>query len=174
MSSLFQMLNDDGEIAACGRDAQNRFSALYCAESVLGAVAEAEGIAESVIPRMATGFCSGMARTGGLCGAVAGAVMAVSLVHGRDSGEDPVEPAYARVAALCRAVEAKWGTCQCLALTGCDFTTQTGQDRFREQGLKESVCLPLADDCARLALWLVRAEITQVAQLCGGEEEERP
>ena len=58
-------------------------SGFYCAESVLMAIAESRGIRSDLIPRIATGFCSGMARTGGQCGAVSGAMMGISLATGR-------------------------------------------------------------------------------------------
>ncbi len=46
---------------------------LFCAESVLQAVAESQNIENDLIPRIATGFCSGVARTSCLCGAASGA-----------------------------------------------------------------------------------------------------
>ena len=49
-------------------------SGFFCAESVLQAIAESLDIRSDLIPRIATGFCSGVARTGGMCGAVSGAV----------------------------------------------------------------------------------------------------
>ncbi|HOO88447.1 MAG TPA: hypothetical protein PK442_12150, partial [Synergistales bacterium] len=49
-----------------GRTAADSFlSGLYCAESALLAVAEARGTRSELIPNIATGFCSGMARTCG-------------------------------------------------------------------------------------------------------------
>ena len=36
-------------------------SGFYCAESVLLAIAESQGIESDLIPRIATGFCSGIA-----------------------------------------------------------------------------------------------------------------
>jgi hypothetical protein len=42
-------------------------SGFFCAESVLLAIAESQGIESDLIPRIATGFCSGISRTGGAC-----------------------------------------------------------------------------------------------------------
>jgi C_GCAxxG_C_C family probable redox protein len=50
-------------------------SGYFCAESVLMAIAESQGIQSDLIPKIATGFCSGIARTGSICGAVCGAIM---------------------------------------------------------------------------------------------------
>ena len=58
---------------------------LWCAESVLTAVSDEAGIVSPLIPRIATGFCSGTAQTRGMCGAVAGGVMALGIVYGRDN-----------------------------------------------------------------------------------------
>jgi len=40
-------------------------SGLYCAESVLQAIADECNLSSEYIPRIATGFCGGMALTGG-------------------------------------------------------------------------------------------------------------
>ena len=41
-------------------------SGYYCAESVLLAIAENQGIQSDLIPKIATGFCSGISRTCGM------------------------------------------------------------------------------------------------------------
>jgi len=58
--------------------AKRNFNMGYnCAESVLLAVSEANGAtrqrAQSLIPRIATGFGGGIARNGDVCGALVGA-----------------------------------------------------------------------------------------------------
>ena len=68
-------------------------SGLYCAESVLLAVAESLGIRSDIIPRIATGFCGGVSDSGGMCGAVSGAIMAIGLAAGRSSTEQSAEEA---------------------------------------------------------------------------------
>ena len=47
-----------------------------CAESVLLAVCESKGIQSVLIPRIASGFCGGVANTNGMCGTVAGGILA--------------------------------------------------------------------------------------------------
>ena len=56
-----------------------------CSESVLLATCEAFGIEvdEKVIPRIAYAFAGGVGSTGSICGAVAGATMAIGLIKGR-------------------------------------------------------------------------------------------
>ena len=50
-------------------------SGLYCAESVVLSIARSQGIESDLLPKLATGFCSGMARTCGTCGALSGAIL---------------------------------------------------------------------------------------------------
>ena len=75
-------------------------SGLYCAESVLLAIAESKGIQSDLIPKIATGFCGGISRTCGMCGAVSGSIMAINLFVGRNSPEDSAQPAYAVVRSM--------------------------------------------------------------------------
>ncbi|GBD95663.1 MAG TPA: C_GCAxxG_C_C family protein [Nitrospirae bacterium] len=63
-------------------------SGYYCAENVLLAIAESQGIQSDLIPKIATGFCSGISRTCGMCGALSGAIMSLNLLYGRSSPEE--------------------------------------------------------------------------------------
>ncbi|MEE9189396.1 MAG: C-GCAxxG-C-C family protein, partial [Candidatus Neomarinimicrobiota bacterium] len=55
------------------------------------AVANNYKIQSDLIPKIATGFCGGMARTCGQCGALSGAIMSISLLTGRSEPADPKE-----------------------------------------------------------------------------------
>ena len=103
-------------------------SGYFCAESVLMAVAENRGVSCKLIPRIATGFCSGLARTGGLCGAVGGAILALGMVAGRDSADESVDPVYGLVREVLDEFEAEFGSTTCLGLTGCDLATLPAVD----------------------------------------------
>ncbi len=107
-------------------------SGFYCAESVLLAIAESQGIESDLIPRIATGFCSGVARTGGMCGAVSGAIMGISLVVGRDSPEESVQPSYDLVQQLISRFTSQHGSTQCPQLIECDLGSEEGQRAFIE------------------------------------------
>ena len=129
-------------------------SGLYCAESVVLAVAEGKGLHSDLIPRMATGFCSGLARTCGMCGAVTGAIMAISLFHGRNSGEDSVDPAYTRVRKLLEHFEKEFGSINCRELTGCDLGTEEGQEYFKENEISKK-CVSYTEEATRTAMRLI-------------------
>ena len=124
-------------------------SEYFCAESVLMAIAESRGVSCELIPRIATGFCSGLARTGGLCGAVGGAILALGVAAGRDSADDQVDPVYELVREVLGEFEARFGSTTCLKLTGCDLGTDEGQRQFLERKQHES-CTEYVGEATRL------------------------
>ena len=111
---------------------------LLCAESVLTVLSDEAGIVSPLIPRIATGFCGGIARTRGMCGAVAGGVMALGIVYGRDNPEQPYEIVYEKVQRFLRAFEEEFESTNCFELTGCDLSTDHGRKEFADRGVRES------------------------------------
>jgi len=112
-------------------------SNLYCAESVLLGVAEGLNIKSPLIPRIASGFCSGLSRTGGTCGALNGGVMALGLIFGRDNGDSPPDGSYEKVEMFLQRFTDASGSCNCLEITGCDLGTEEGMNRYLETGMWE-------------------------------------
>jgi C_GCAxxG_C_C family probable redox protein len=120
------------------------------------AVAEHEQIQSDIIPRIATGFCSGMARTGGMCGAVSGGIMAIGLSLGRSSPNDAIEPCYQAVRTFLERFSAEFNTLSCLELTGVHLGTPEGQAVFRE---KEQIkqCIDYVGEAARMVMEIVKS-----------------
>jgi len=108
---------------------------LYCAEAVVSALAQAQGIDSELVPKMATAFCSGMSRTCGPCGALTGAVMGLSLGLGRSHAGESAAAPYEATEELVRSFEAEFGARNCDQLLGCDLATPAGQALFRERHL---------------------------------------
>jgi C_GCAxxG_C_C family probable redox protein len=129
-------------------------SGFFCAESVLLAIAESQGIQSDLIPRIATGFCSGISRTGGICGTVSGAIMGINLVAGRNSPAESIEVSYTLTQELISRFEQKYGSLNCRQLIGCDLTTEAGQRYFMENHLMER-CLQYAEDATSMAISLI-------------------
>lgn len=147
------MLNSPTE--SVRQTAEEAFSSgLYCAECVVHALAKAQGIESDVLPRMATGFCSGMARTCGPCGALTGAVMGVGLSLGRNSSGETVQAAYAVTQKLIQEFESEFGARNCDDLLGCDLATPEGQARFKEEKLHER-CRLYTGRAAEIAAHLI-------------------
>ena len=129
-------------------------SGLYCAESVVLALAKAQGIESDLLPKVATAFCSGMARTCGTCGALTGAIMGVSLALGRSEASQPVQPSYKATQRLIREFEQEFGARDCHVLLGCDLNTPEGQATFRENRLSEH-CTKYTGKAAEIAARIV-------------------
>ena len=101
---------------------------------MLLAVAGQEGIQSELIPRIASGLCSGMARSGGMCGAVSGGILAIGLVLGRSSPSDPLEPCYDAVKEFMDRFSSRFGSLSCSELTGVQLGTPEGQAEFKAKG----------------------------------------
>jgi C_GCAxxG_C_C family probable redox protein len=129
-------------------------SGFFCAESVLQAIAESQGIQSDLIPRIATGFCSGISRTGGMCGAVSGAIMGINLVAGRNSPAESIEFSYSLTQKLISRFEKQVGSVNCRQLIGCDLATEAGQRYFMENHLMEQ-CLQYAEAATSMAVSLI-------------------
>lgn len=129
---------------------------LFCAESVLQAVAESQHIKNDLIPRIATGFCSGIARTSRLCGAVAGGILAINMLCGRDDTNTTVESNYLVVRDFMKRFEAEFGSTNCYQLIGCHLDTPDGQAFFKENNLWDN-CLVFTREAGRLAIHSIQA-----------------
>lgn len=126
-----------------------------CAESALLALCGGQTWVNGELQRLATPFGGGVARRGMLCGALAGAAMALGLHLGRSTpGDDEAKVrAYAAVEALLAAVEGRFGSTQCRELTGLDFRAPASHDAFPP--VKQRVCIPVL----RMAVQLARETI---------------
>ena len=121
------------------------------------AVAESQGIASDLLPKIATGFCSGMARTGGPCGALTGAIMGLNLVTGRSEPGTPVDENYALVNELIDQFEAQFGSTNCQVLTGVHLGAPEGLATFRANNKIED-CLQYTEEATKMALALIHEE----------------
>jgi C_GCAxxG_C_C family probable redox protein len=135
---------------AVGRCKELFDSGMYCAESVLQAVAEACGVMDPLIPRIATGFCGGISRTSGMCGALAGGIMALGLLTGRSSPQESKDCCYALTHNLVQRFRERFGSTQCTDLLGCDISTADGTASFKAGGLEKTICGPVTRQAAGL------------------------
>ncbi len=108
---------------------------------MLLAVAEKHNIQSEVIPGIASGFCGGMSRTAGLCGALVGGVMALGMLYGRKSSDDSPKRIYALSERLVRDFEKQLGSRNCSEILGCDISTREGEAEFKAKNLMKTVCL---------------------------------
>ena len=136
---------------AAGRAVKLFNSGFNCAEAVLLALSQEFNREAVIIPRIATGFGGGVARSGEICGALSGAVMAIGLLKGCDKGEEEREKrngAYESVRQMIKAFENEFRNSQCRMLTQCDLQTQEGREKYRREKLRKKLCSNFIAWCA--------------------------
>jgi C_GCAxxG_C_C family probable redox protein len=121
-------------------------------------VAESKGIKSDIIPRISTGFCGGLARTCGICGAVSGAIMAINLFYGRNLPNEPYDKSYIPVRKMIATFENKFGSTNCKVLIGVDLGTEEGLKRFLSENKIEQ-CKNFTEEATRMAMSIIEGEI---------------
>jgi len=119
------------------------------------AVAEKHNIQSDIIPAIATGFCGGMSRTAGLCGALVGGIMALGILFGRNSSTDSPKKIFAISERLVRDFEKQFGSRNCSDLLGCDISTREGQAVFEAKKLGKTLCLDITVKTTDLVMQVI-------------------
>ena len=129
------------------------FSAGYnCAQSTYAALAPAFGVDEATALKAAAMFGGGVARTGGLCGAISGALMALGLKHAPvETSADIKAALYERGRAFLETFERERGSLICRDLIGCDLSTAEGRSAAAARGTHTGICAKLVRDAIALA-----------------------
>lgn len=86
----------------------------HCGEAVVKAVNEVVGHPlPAEVYRMASGFCEGISGSRCTCGALAGGVMALGILGGRDAADEPWQPVWDATTQLRRNFFEDQGTTEC-------------------------------------------------------------
>jgi len=125
-----------------------------CAESVLLAVCESKGIESVLIPRIASGFCGGVSNTNGMCGAVAGGILALNIVYGRNNANESKDLNYKKVQQFQSMFLAKFDSTSCGTLTDCELSTEAGQQKFKKLNVSLK-CTDYTGEATRMVLELI-------------------
>ena len=99
-------------------------------------------IDNKVIPRIAFGFAGGIGNTGAVCGAVAGAVMAINLMIDRGDTMEEALRTLELVKEFRQLFENEMGTISCRELTGIDLSTEEGVSQLMSSDTPQTVCFP--------------------------------
>src|SRR5512139_2680155 len=93
-----------------------------------------------------------MARTGGTCGAVTGALMVIGLKHAktRKGDDDARERAYALAQEFMEAFSARNGSLLCREILGVDVGTPEGIAAVRQRDLFRTVCPKFVRDAGEI------------------------
>lgn len=124
-------------------EALKRFEEGYiCAQAVLSLYAEELGLDLKTALKLSTTFGGGIARSGQICGAVTGALMVISLKHGRVSLEDTEskDHTYQLSESLMTRFTQKFGSTQCRSLLDSDISSEDGLQQAKDQELFSKLC----------------------------------
>ena len=104
------------------------------------------------MPGIASGFCGGMSRTDGLCGALVGGIMALGILHGRKSAEESPKKIYGLTERLVQDIEKRLFSRKCSDILGCNISTREGEADFKAKKLMKTVCLDATVQAADLVV----------------------
>ena len=109
-----------------------------------------------VIPQIASAFAGGIGNTGAVCGAVAGAVMAIGLKQGRGETMEEMLGNLAMAAEFRRRFEAEMGDIGCRELTGLDLSAEGDVKQLMNSDVPQKVCFPAVGAAYRLVVELLQ------------------
>jgi C_GCAxxG_C_C family probable redox protein len=124
-----------------------------CSQAVFSVLGEKLGVDPALSLRVAAGFGGGLARSGGACGCVTGAVMAIGLLQqdiSPQGNREAKELTYAAAHRFIREFARRNGSIQCPDLLGCDISTPAGLALAREKGLFQQRCPALMREAVTL------------------------
>lgn len=129
---------------------RNKFN---CAQSVLCALSVRTGMDENTSLKVATAFGGGIARNQQVCGAVSGALMALSLVHGSglNNSDENKAKTYELSNQFIDAFKKLHKETDCLSLLGADMHTEEGEQKIKAGNLFVTKCEKFVADATDLA-----------------------
>lgn len=110
-----------------------------CSQAVFSTFAEQYALEKKLALRLASPFGGGMARRGEVCGAVTGALLALSLAYGTDTPASK-EQIYRLSQELMRRFEAGNGSILCRDLIDCDLSTPAGYQEASDKNVFRTIC----------------------------------
>ena len=98
-------------------------------------------------------------KTGEVCGAVSGAIMAFGLVHGRMSAEDAARRnhVYQLVQEFVKRFQEEHSSIVCRDLLGVDLQTEEGRNQYKKDNLNKK-CQNFVTTAFQIASTLLAAE----------------
>ena len=133
--------------------AENLFNEGYnCSQSVLRAYSEEYGLSDDFAFSIASGFGGGMGRMQETCGAVTGAFMVIGLESwNNEAGIDKSkEITYSLINEFVDRFIKRNNTISCWDLLKCDLTSEEGKQYFKQNNLKNKVCLKCIKDSVEI------------------------
>jgi C_GCAxxG_C_C family probable redox protein len=143
----------------CTKTATQLFNEGFnCSQAVLAAFADAKGLDRATALKLASGFGGGIGCSGGICGALTGAIIALGLHCGSADSADKTTKieVYRKVRQLAEEYKLRAGSTICRDLMGFDMSTPEGQRLSKAPGAFDR-----CDDFVRIAAEILE-EMIQV------------
>jgi C_GCAxxG_C_C family probable redox protein len=124
-----------------------------CAQSVVLSFVEDYGYSKELALKISAGFGGGMGKGQSTCGAVTGAIMVLGIIEGEKASDNNElkSGTYSAVKELLKKFTDDFKSSSCMDLTGCDFNTDSGNEKFKNEGVMEKICAP----CVKRAVEIV-------------------
>ena len=158
---MIHMLTREETVDLAKRYAEEGY---LCSEAVLLALAGCFGVESEIIPKIATGFGAGIARSGEVCGALVGAIMGLGLIFGRNISTWPTNRTvywYAR--ALTDAFNKEHGCIRCLDLLNLDMNKN--YEEYQRRGLWVNRCRGIIVSVTGIAYDLAADELSKSTKI---------
>jgi C_GCAxxG_C_C family probable redox protein len=125
---------------------------MNCSQSVISVFYQDYGLDKKLALQLAQGFGGGMGHTGGTCGAVTGAYMALGLAQKitTDNARENIEKTYALIEKFNREFKHLHGSLNCTELTGYDLSIPEKLIEARDKKVFITVCPKLVSDAVKI------------------------
>jgi C_GCAxxG_C_C family probable redox protein len=143
-----------------GREAVQRAQELFlddrnvygCTEVTFIVLKEAFGLPDSEDSSSAMALNGGVAYSGGICGAISGAAMAIGLLAGRRIADHRAakRAAHLIISGLIDDFDGEHGAVDCRDLLGMEVRTKAQHAAFIESGIWRDVCMRQVEFSVRL------------------------
>ncbi len=123
-----------------------------CSQAVLSGFSRELGLPLETGHRLSQAFGGGLARTGQLCGAVAGALMVLGLEYGKRKAKDDAarDKTYALSREFMRRFKSRHGSLGCRVLLGHDLGTPRGAAAIKRKNLHKTRCEKFVKDAVEI------------------------
>ncbi len=123
-----------------------------CSAAVFSAFAPELGLDTDTAKKIACGFGAGVSKTGNMCGAVSGAILAIGLKYGKcvEGDDAATEKTRALVRRFIREFEEKNGSLNCTELLGYNLSIPEEYAAAAKSGIFIEKCPALVRDAAEI------------------------
>lgn len=113
-----------------------------CSQSVFSVYAKENGLDPTLARKISTGFGGGVSRTGNICGAVSGAILAIGIANGMSTPDDLEgrEKSYALDQKLIQKFTERFGSIRCPDLLGYNLAIPEEREEAKKKEMFKKVC----------------------------------